>query len=108
MTTINTIRARLAALNVNAEAQGAIESTKDTIVSLNKERMLNGLLSDGSIMPFYSKISIDVYGYPPGPWRLKNTGAFQEALNVNVNSVSFNTSSSNGKTSMLKKKLDAE
>jgi len=106
LTTINTILSRLQAININNEAVTAIEATKDEIVALNRERMLSGKLSDGSAMPPYSKISVSVYGYPPGPWRLKNTGSFQEKIKVNVNSVSFISTSTDDKTAMLIKKVN--
>lgn len=104
MSTINTIRARLKALNVNEESRSAIEETKGEIADLNRERMLSGRRADGSLLPFYSKISVEVYGYPPGPWRLKNTGSFQEKINIKVTPLSFITDSADDKSEMLKKK----
>ena len=102
MTTINTIRARLKAVNINAEAVEAITLTKGDIADLNRERMLAGRRSDGSIMPFYSRASVVIFGYPPGPIRLKATGSFQEKVTVNVNSLLFVQDSSDEKSNMLK------
>jgi len=68
--------------------------------------MLNGRLADGSKMPNYSQISVVVYGYPPGPWRLKNTGSFQEKINISVNDISIISTSTDDKTAMLKRKID--
>ncbi len=91
-------------MDVAEESRIAIESTKGEIESLNEERMLAGRRADGSIMPNYSRISVEVYGYPPGPIRLRATGAFQRAINVKVSKLSFITDSTDEKSPMLKKK----
>lgn len=70
--------------------------------------MLEGLRADGSSMPFYSKTSVEVFGYPPGPIRLKNTGEFQAAIKVEVGFNSIKTSSIDPKTEMLEKKYGTE
>ncbi len=108
MTTINTIRARIAALKINVESRAAIEQTKATVEDLNRERLLQGRLSDGAPLPPYSITSIKVFGYPPGPWKLKNTGAFHLGINTKVFPKSFVTSSTDPKTEMLKRKVTAK
>jgi len=104
MTTINTILSRIESLDINKQSQESIEQTKQKIIDVNKERMAQGRRADGSYLPNYSRISVEVYGYPPGPWRLKNTGKFQQGITVNVDSLSFKTDSTDEKSAMLKKK----
>ena len=104
MSTINTIRARLKALNVKEESRQAIEKTKPEIIALNRERMLAGQRTDGSYLPFYSKISQEVYGYPNTPIALYATGDFQKAIKVEVGFNVIKTTSIDPKEGMLIKR----
>jgi len=108
MVTINTKLEKIEKLSVDDQAQAAIEETKETIEDLNRERMLEGRRADGSVMPNYSQISVLVYGYPPGPIRLKATGAFQAAIDVEVGKKSFTTDSKDPKSKMLKTRYGEE
>ena len=62
----------------------SISKTKSDLEDINRERMLSGRLRDGQVLPHYSEISQSVYGYPNIPIALKDTGAFQEAIFVEV------------------------
>jgi hypothetical protein len=108
VTTINTIKARLNSIDLKQEIKTSLESTKGQVADLNRERMLGGKLADGSNLPNYSPVSVSVYGYPPGPWRLKATGAFQAAITVAVQPTELTTTSTDEKTAMLIGKVNAK
>ncbi len=72
------------------------EETKENIADINRERMLDGVRSDGKIMPNYSIIST--------PIKLKDTGDFQKAIFSTIESDKILTTSSDYKTELLTKK----
>lgn len=54
MTTINTIRARIAAINIKDESFNAVVETKQDITEIQKEQLLHGLDASGNdIHPTY-------------------------------------------------------
>jgi hypothetical protein len=63
--------------------------------------MLEGRTSKGNFLPNYSRISQEVYGYPNEPIKLKDTGAFQSAITVEIEQEKIITGSSDEKTGML-------
>ena len=93
MVTVSALLSKYERLNVAEQAAGAVTETTEEIEKLNREWMLSGVRADGSIMPDYSPISVSVYGYPPGPIRLKATGAFQFAIKAKVEGVNIITDS---------------
>lgn len=84
------------------------EATKVQMAELNRERMLDGVRADGSIMPNYSYISRVVYGYPDEPIKLKKTGAFQAAIEVKIEGGTINTDSTDEKSEKLKRRYGEE
>lgn len=56
------------------------------IIRLNTDDQLfsDGILSDGSLLPDYSKASIEIYGKPDGHITLKDTGEFYRSFVVKV------------------------
>jgi len=56
-------------------------------------------------MPDYSERSINEFGKKPGPWRLKETGAFYLGITVkDINEKGWTLTSTDSKTAMLEKK----
>ena len=108
MVTVAALLAKYERLNVEEQAVKAVTETTPTIEDLNRERMLSGVRADGSIMPDYSPISVSVYGYPPGPIRLKATGDFQRAIKAKVEGANIITDSSDEKSIMLQKRYGNE
>lgn len=53
---------------------------------LNTEQLSEGLRSNGSILPEYSDVSVEVYGKEPGPMTIKDTGDFYKSIEVKANS----------------------
>lgn len=104
MGSINDLLKRLQAVNIPEESKQALEANKPLIVQLNRERMLEGRKTSGRILPNYSKISQEVYGYPNEPIKLKATGAFQQAITVDVGIDIIKTTSTDSKTEMLTKR----
>lgn len=101
VTTINNIQDRLRAFDVVKETKNILEKTKGQVTDLNRERMLEGKRADGSQMPNYSPISVSVYGYPPGPIRLRNTGAFQRAIKIDITANTIIQESTDFKSDIL-------
>lgn len=82
----------------------AFEQSADDLAQINRERMLDGQDANGRPMPDYSPVSVKVYGYPPGPIRLKATGVFQAAIKVEVRNDAVITNSLDIKSDMLQKR----
>jgi len=56
---------------------------KKLVTYLNTEKQLQfGLRSDDTVLPNYSRTSIDVYGKPDAPIMLKDTGEFWRSFEV--------------------------
>jgi hypothetical protein len=91
----------LKSLSIINERRTALEDNKPLIKDLNRERMLEGRTSKGNFLPNYSRISQEVYGYPNEPIKLKDTGAFQSAITVEIEQEKIITGSSDEKTGML-------
>lgn len=52
----------------------------NAIAQLNKEQLQEGERADGSSLPDYSAVSVEVYGKPRGAMTLKDTGDFYESF----------------------------
>jgi hypothetical protein len=101
MASINQFADRLKSLSIINESRTALEDNKPLIKDLNRERMLEGRKTDGNFLPNYSRTSQVVYGYPNEPIKLKDTGAFQSAITVEIEQEKIITGSSDDKTGML-------
>lgn len=73
-------------MNLDGVILSAIEETfadNDTVVEdLNISQLERGERSDGVILPDYSPRSVQVFGKPPGPIRLFDTGAFYRGITL--------------------------
>lgn len=85
------------------EAKRSMIDTKDVLLDLNVEQLHKGQKSDGRFMPDYSPVSVEVYGKPPGPIKLYDTGAFYRGFMLDIGSILAITSSDD-KTDMLFKR----
>ena len=104
MVTINTLKKRLEAVNVDEVVHQTLEVTKDFTADLQVEQQLSGISADGTPMPDYSRTSVEVFGKPAGPIRLRETGAFQSAVFVRVNADTRTFYSTDNKTEMLERR----
>ena len=86
----------------------AFEQTKEQLAEINRERMDDGVKSDGSLMPKYSYISQTVYGYPNTRIKLKATGSFQDLISIQINGNIVKTTSADEKTEMLQARYGKE
>lgn len=84
MDRLEEIRQKL--MNLNRVVLSAIQETfseNDTVVEdLNIAQLQRGERSDGVILPDYSPRSVMVFGKPPGPIRLFETGAFYRGITL--------------------------
>ena len=71
-------------INVHRDAKSAIGRTSDEIAQLNTEQLMQGTRADGEEMPWYSQVSVEVFGKPDGPIRLFDTGAFHSSFTIDV------------------------
>lgn len=102
--TIKGLYRKVQELDTDKVIQKALENTKNELADVNRERMMDGITSDGKEMPHYSYISQTVYGYPNIRITLRDTGDFQNAINVDVNGDSITTGSTDWKSEMLQKR----
>lgn len=76
-----------------------IRQNESVITNLQATQFSLGQTSKGGDLPEYSKRSVEDYGKPPGPWKLKDTGAFYQGLHIaEINKGGWKTISSDGKT----------
>jgi hypothetical protein len=101
MGTILSVLNKVKALDTGKVINDSIDETLPVIEELNRARMQEGIRSDGSVMPNYSFISVTEYGYPDGPIKLKDTGAFQAAIIAERQGEEIIQTSTDDKTNML-------
>lgn len=65
------------------------------------EQLDRGERGDGKILPHYSPVSVEVYGKPPGPIRLEDTGDFRRAIIIIVSEDGIEFISTDPKSNML-------
>ena len=106
--TIAGLYRKMEALNTEKVITDAFDETLPDLVNINRERMTDGVRADGSIMPFYSKTSQAVFGYPNTPIKLKATGAFQAAIEVKRSGNVLTTDSTDEKNGMLEGRYGKE
>lgn len=99
-----TIKAKLAlfeSLDTDKIVIEALTESADALADLNAEQINTGLKADGSEMPDYSFRSVFQYGKPPGPIRLRDTGAWQAGIYVKVEGDKVVFNNTDGKDQML-------
>lgn len=101
MLTFVGLRRKFETLDTDKVVIDSMNATADDLEEKNRERMLDGVKADGSVMPHYSYISQTVYGYPDEPIKLRDTGAFQRAIVVKLEGGKVVTESTDEKTDML-------
>ena len=104
MATIRAVLNRVKTLDPILEAKRSLIDTKDVLLDLNVEQLHKGQKSDGRFMPDYSPVSVEVYGKPPGPIKLYDTGAFYRGFMLDINGSILTITSSDDKTDMLFKR----
>ena len=102
MATITQVRQRFEQLDEEQIAEEAVRESADLMADLNAMQINTGLKADGTEMPDYSFRSVFQYGKPPGPIRLRDTGAWQAGLRVQVVGDSVVFDSTDSKDRMLR------
>ena len=74
----------LSKLDVEKVVKQSILTTSETYSELNREQLKSGLKADNSVMPNYSKTSVEVFGKPSGAIMLFDTGAFHKSFKTDV------------------------
>jgi hypothetical protein len=92
--------------NQRESMQEAIRRNAELIEQFNRGQLLDGKRADGTSMPNY--VANSKQPEAPGPIKLKDTGAFQEAFDIEVFSDSFEIDSQDEKSDILKEKYGVE
>lgn len=98
------IAKKLASVTIEQEEKfilRVIKEHEDVITNMNTDQLFQGIRSDGSEMPAYSKASVEVYGKPDGPIRLFDTGDFYRGFIVHAEKFPVLIDSTDSKTTML-------
>lgn len=106
--TIKGLNDRVKKMNIDAIIDQAFDETLPALEDINRERMNDGVRSDGTMMPNYSPASVKYFGYPPGPIKLKATGAFQGGILAKRSGNILSTESVDPKSKMLQGKYGPE
>ncbi len=106
--TLHELQRRLNGFDIRQEVVVTIEETAETIADFNRKQLFAGLRSTGTeIKPSYAPYTIlvkDQKGQPTDRVTLKDSGSFYDGIEVDVNSETYNLSSSDEKTDELMKK----
>ena len=90
---------------LDSDVLRGIEDTfreNDTVIEdLNISQLERGERSDGVILDDYSPISVEVYGKPPGPIRLFDTGDFYKGITLTAATDAATLSGRDSKTAEL-------
>lgn len=78
-----------------------VKDKEDVITNMNTDQLFEGKKSDGSIMPPYSKTSVEVFGKPEGPIRLFDTGDFYNGFILHTEKFPILFNSKDSKTFLL-------
>ena len=103
--TIAALHRKFESFDVAKVAEESLQQTKDHIADLNVEQMSKGLKSDGSYMPDYSPVSVEVFGKPEGPIKLFDKGDFYQGYRVTIENGNVVVTSTDEKTGMLFKRF---
>jgi hypothetical protein len=91
-------------LNTDKVIDQSIDQTLPDLEDINRERMLNGVKSDQTLMPIYSKTSQTVFGKANIRIQLYDTGDFQKAIFSERDGNKIITDSEDYKSEILKQK----
>jgi hypothetical protein len=103
MSTILKMLKRFEAVNTDQIIEDVMTDAQDPMADLNAEQINTGQRADGSMMPDYSPVSVDFFGKPAGPIRLRETGKFQAGMYARLQGSSIVFNSTDEKADMLSK-----
>jgi hypothetical protein len=81
----------------------SFRDNQEAATNLNTDQLFSGQETSGAPLPDYSKRSVEVFGKPPGPMRLFETGAFYRGFFVKADKFPVVFSSRDSKTEKLNK-----
>jgi len=89
--------------SINEAALKSFSDNQRAATDLNTDQLYHGKQADGGFLPDYSQRSVTVFGKPPGPMRLFETGAFYRGFFVKVDKTKAVFGSNDSKTEKLTK-----
>ena len=112
MGALTTLYQNLQTLDLKTRVMDIVRETEKDIAEINAFQMYQGKTSeDKEIEPFYKPLTIAIKrekGQPVNRVTLRDTGAFQDAMKVNVEGMKFTITSSDSKTKKLVDKYGGE
>lgn len=105
MASILELRRKIDDLDINQVSVDAITKTDAIAADIQVKQQLNGVDAKGKEMPYYSPVSVEVFGKPEGPIKLRDTGAFQRGIYVKAMGDKITISSTDDKTKMLEERF---
>lgn len=101
MGSINDLRKKLNALDIDKVSADAITQTDSIAADIQVDQQLSGKDANSNTMPDYSYVSVENYGKQPGPIKLRDTGDFHQGIYIKVKGDAITFSSTDDKTKML-------
>lgn len=101
---IHRLAERLNRINLDAVTEDALVNNQSEISELNREQLRDGVRATGTFLPDYSPVSVKVYGKPPGPIKLYETGDFYEGIVPKFSEMNFTLEGTDEKTDMLERR----
>lgn len=92
---------------VREQALKAMRAQADRATAMNTDQLFGGNLANDQSLPEYSFISVNVYGKPPGPWRLYDTGDFYQGFFMKADKFPIIFGSKDAKTLTIMRMVDA-
>lgn len=107
MASYSALMSSLRKLDMNELALVSIQMTEPDIIQANTEQLLDGKTSKDVFLPDYSPGSVFVYGKRPGPWTLRDTGAFHDSFFLKSDSFPVLFEASDEKKDLIFEKLQS-
>ena len=101
---INDLKMGIRSINLDVISERALERNQSEISELNRGQLEQGITSTGGFLPDYSPVSVQMFGKPEGPIKLKDTGDYYEGIVPRFDFKSFTLNGTDEKTDMLQKK----
>jgi len=103
MATVSEMRKRVEALNLEKEAEAAVNETAAYAEDLITDQLRQGKDGNGDFLPEYSKTSIEVFHKPPGPIKLFDQGDYYHGVTYEAKNGRLISHSTDSKDEMLAK-----
>lgn len=91
----------LTEVSIDKSILKSFSENQEAATNLNTDQLFQGKEATGGVLPDYSKRSVEVFGKPPGPIRLFETGNFYRGFFVKADKFPVVFDSKDSKTDKL-------